>query len=566
MPSPADPRFAALEGEALNLLWQRDPVHASILGVERYDGLLPRTDPDSRAEFCWRAGELLGQLERLSPPDAADPIPAAERWALRSLLAVPRALEEEFSPYTRNPTLYVESLLQGVYILLQRPGPMDAGRVHSLISRLNEAPRLLEEGCRNLLPHAARVPLAWAEGCLRQTEGGQALISQALRPVLREVPRMGAQAEQAGARALEHLGRYAEFLRREILPRARGSFAAGRDLFHFLLREEHHLSYRDVDLEEWARHEIHETRKELSRLASGLAGGRDWREVLEDLKHDHPAADALLAAYREAVERARAFVRERGLATLPAQDDLVVEETPEFERGVIPFAAYLPPAPFGRRRRGSLWVTPPGRLLAEAQRQELLRDHCRARLPITALHETYPGHHLQLTRMCQIQSAVRRQFGTAVYVEGWALYCEEMMLEQGFLSDPRSRLCQLRDHLWRACRVLLDVGLHAGTLTIDEAADVLVQEACLQPPNAAAEVLRYTHTPTQPLSYLIGKREIQGLRREVERARGRIFSLREFHDEFLGHGALPIRFMRDILLAPAAEPAVAAAEPAPARA
>ena len=135
------------------------------------------------------------------------------------------------------------------------------------------------------------------------------------------------------------------------------------------------------------------------------------------------------------------------------------------------------------------------------------------------------------------------------------------MIEQGFLNDPLSQLCQVRDHLWRACRIILDVRLQTQSFDVDEAARMLVEEACLQPPNARAEVVRYTQTPTQPLSYLVGKREIQALRREVERIRGDQFNLKQFHDEILSHGAIPISLLREIVLAP--QPSQAQMESSP---
>lgn len=547
----ADQTSPALERQALEFLWSADPVRASLLGLEEYDPFLPRTDPGVRTDFRRQAADLLGRLERLPHAPDATPLERAERWAMESLLRVPLVLEEEFSPYTRNPALYLEGLLQGLYILLQRPGRLDQARGRSVLSRLREGVRLLGEARVNLQPHATRVPPCWAQATLRLAAGGKALVTQGAETLRREVPGLAEETESEAARVLRAIEEFGSFVREEILPRARGNFSAGRDLFHFRLREEHRLPYRDVDLLEWGWHEIRETRRELERVGRGIDPGRGWRAILEDLKLDHPGMDGLLPAYRQEVERARRFVREHALASIPEQD-LAVEETPEFERSVAPFAAYLPPAPFGRRRRGCLWVTPPGGHLAARERAEALRDHCRFRIPITVLHETYPGHHLQFSHICDLRSDVRRQYTTPVSVEGWALYCEEMMLEQGFLPDPRSRLCQLRDHLWRSCRVVLDVRLHTQSLDLEEAARMLVEEAALQAPNAAAEVGRYTHTPTQPLSYLIGKREIQALRREVERARGTQFRLGEFHDQFLSLGALPLSFAREILLAAAA--------------
>ena len=163
---------------------------------------------------------------------------------------------------------------------------------------------------------------------------------------------------------------------------------------------------------------------------------------------------------------------------------------------------------------------------------------------MTALHEGYPGHHLQLSVANRIESLVRRQLGTTVFIEGWALYCEEMMEEEGFLADPRNVLFRLKDQLWRACRVVIDVGLHCSGMSFDEAVDMLVGVAKLERENAAAEVRRYTKTPTQPMSYLIGKKQILELREERRAAEGRRFNLKRFHDRLLSFGSIPVAMIR----------------------
>ncbi|MEE9229490.1 MAG: DUF885 domain-containing protein [Acidobacteriota bacterium] len=560
-PGPQD--RAALEGDILELLCRHNPVQASTLGHEDRDMDLPCTDAGARAEFCWKATEYLSRLEKMPLAENASAVERAERRTLESLLRVPLVMEQEDSPFTRNPVLYLEILFEGTYILLHRADASDtrAQWVEALLSRLSQAPRLLGEARQNLQPHTARIPSLWVETALRLESASQTFLQQIVQDVRRRVPERVQDVEREVSTTRKHLSEYADFLRRQILPKARGSYSLGADLFHFQLQNWHDLSYRDIDLLEWGTHELHESRKTLDKMAKRIPGNRTWRQILEDLKEDHPDAAGLIPAYQKDVDRARRFVEDRSLATIPGDEILEVTETPEFERSVAPFAAYLPPPPFGTQRRGSLWVTPPGIHLAEKDRHMVLRDHCHARIPITALHETYPGHHLQFSRLRELDSRVRRHFATSVFVEGWALYCEEMMIEQGFLNDPLSQLCQVRDHLWRACRIILDVRLQTQSFDVDEAARMLVEEACLQPPNARAEVVRYTQTPTQPLSYLVGKREIQALRREVERIRGDQFNLKQFHDEILSHGAIPVSLLREIVLAP--QPSQAQLESSP---
>jgi len=163
--------------------------------------------------------------------------------------------------------------------------------------------------------------------------------------------------------------------------------------------------------------------------------------MIGEWKADHPSEDRFVEEYRREVDRARDFVQARRLATLPEGESLRVVETPAFQRTVTPFAAYVPPAPFEGGREGVLWVTPPDANAPAELRARMLQDHMRPAIPATVAHEAYPGHHLQLSVAGRIASKVRRFFVTPLLIEGWAFYCEELMAEQSYYRDPRSRWC-----------------------------------------------------------------------------------------------------------------------------
>jgi uncharacterized protein (DUF885 family) len=179
-----------------------------------------------------------------------------------------------------------------------------------------------------------------------------------------------------------------------------------------------------------------------------------------------------------------------------------------------------------------------------AQQEEILRGHSFYGIPVTALHEGYPGHHLQLVHANYLKNKLRRILNTNVFIEGWALYCEEMMYDAGFYSDPRSRLLQLKDQLWRACRVIIDVQLHTKQMTYEEAVNLLVDCAKLQKVHAEKEVTRYTFSPTQPMSYLVGKRQIIELKEDYQKNTGEQFDLKKFHDRLLSFGSIPVCLIR----------------------
>jgi len=211
---------------------------------------------------------------------------------------------------------------------------------------------------------------------------------------------------------------------------------------------------------------------------------------------------------------------------------------------VIPFAAYDSPGAYSPNRTGWFYVTVPDAALPAAQRERLLRDHCRYELAGTALHEGFPGHHLHIVQAQAQASHVRKNLATPLTIEGWALYCEDMMAEQGFHAKEEERFFQRVHLLWRAVRVLLDVGLHTRGMTVEQAVDMMVRELHLERTNAEDEVRRYCATPGYQLCYAVGRRELLRLRDDFHAARGGGFTLRAFHEAILPYGGLSVTLIR----------------------
>jgi uncharacterized protein (DUF885 family) len=260
--------------------------------------------------------------------------------------------------------------------------------------------------------------------------------------------------------------------------------------------------------------------------------------VADLVKDDHaPTFVDALGEYRDAMDRARAFVVDKGLATPPAEDHLNVIETPSFIRHLIPFAAYYEPAKFDPSPVGTYIVTPPSS-------PEMMREHNRSSITNTSVHEAYPGHHLQLSAAITNPSLVRLFSGAAEFAEGWAFYCERMMREAGFDDTPKGWYIVHTDAIWRATRIILDVQLHRGGISFDEAVDRLIAETGFERPAAVAEIKRYTMSPTQPLSYLFGRHMIERLKADVQARQGADFDLRRFHDTLLYGGTMPVSYAR----------------------
>ncbi|HJU01923.1 MAG TPA: DUF885 domain-containing protein, partial [Actinomycetes bacterium] len=309
-------------------------------------------------------------------------------------------------------------------------------------------------------------------------------------------------------------------------------FAIGEAAQARKLREVHCFDTTPAEFTRIGQSHIEELTAALTEQAAklGASAGADWSATLDRVKGDHPDAGGLLPAYRRELERLESFVFQEDLATNP-DAEARVEPTPEFLRPVMGFAAYLPAGPFDGWQQGYFWVTPP-------PDEAGLRDHAFATIPAVAAHEGYPGHHLQMTSVNRIPSLTRRAIRSPVMIEGWGLYTEQLMADVGYYDDA-ARLAQLAMRLLRALRIVLDMELQSGELTYPAAVERAVSVARLEESTARSEVARYTMTPTQPFSYLVGCLELERLRAASQARLGDAFRLRRFHDRVLSYGHMP---------------------------
>jgi uncharacterized protein (DUF885 family) len=229
---------------------------------------------------------------------------------------------------------------------------------------------------------------------------------------------------------------------------------------------------------------------------------------------------------------------------VPDDERIDVVPTPEYLRNVVPFAAYFEPAALDADPKGIYIVTP-----SVGRDPNAMREHNYASISNTSIHEAYPGHHLQLDTARRNGSLTRLLTDAPEFVEGWGMYSELMMREHGFDDAPEFRVIMHTDAIWRACRIILDIRLHRGEISVEEATDFLVEQTNFQRANARAEVQWYTYRPTYPLSYLLGRTLLLGLRSDEQARLGDRFSLKGFHDTLLRNGSLPISFHRRQLAA-----------------
>jgi uncharacterized protein (DUF885 family) len=429
-----------------------------------------------------------------------------------------------------------------LFLLLARDfAPLDE-RLESMTQRLEGVPAALRQVHDRLAPDAVRL---WNDVEVRAAGELPLLVHEIVTAARQQWPGGNPRlvrlerAAQAARDAIADYGAWVE----GTLAEGTDDFALGAQALDELvaLRGFDGLSTEDILDIGWQQlDELHRVRAEAGR-AIDPALSED--EAVEHVKADGPGDfETALVAYRDAMLRARRFIEEHDLATLPPDDHIDVRPTPQHMRGLIPLAAYFEPAAFDRPIRGVYIVTP-----SVDGDPRAMREHNWASIVNTSVHEAYPGHHLQFSAALTSPTPARLLSEAPEFHEGWGMYCEEMMLEAGFEDTPARRVIVATDAIWRACRIILDIGLHRGQLGVDEAVDFLVRHARFERPVARAEVHRYTQYPAYNLSYLLGKVMILRLRSD-ERARlGPSFSLKDFHDALLYSGSLPVSFHRRLM-------------------
>lgn len=530
-PEPPAPALESLVDSYLDVLWHFDPVAATGAGLPAYDGRLGRFGAEGVREHLAALRAIAGSLEALAVDSLDDEI---DRTALLNSIRATLYRFEHERPHERNPVFWLSHALEGLYLLTVFRDRTAEHRARAAAERLGQLPAFLDEAAATL----ARCPPVLIETAVRMLVPASGLIES----VASEFGRFWDARERAAAEAARGaLAGFRRELERDTLAGPADGYAIGEKAFDYRLHYEHALRATANELWRYGSRLVQEVEAELEALARRLAAGRSWMEVADRLRDEPPPADGLVAAYAAAMERARRFVAERALASLP-DGALTVVETPGFLRPVIPFAAYQPPQVFASVHEGWFYVTSPAADEDDAAAQRLLRDHCAYELPWTALHEGYPGHHLQFLAVCAQPRRVRKVVSTPLTVEGWALYCEEMMAQEGFAEGPEELLFQKIALLWRAVRVVVDIGLHTREMTPQAAVQMLVDRVGFERALAEAEVRRYCGAPTYQLCYAVGRRELFALRDDYFAARGR--SLRAFHDAVLSYGGLPVALMR----------------------
>ncbi len=533
-------KLLRLFSEYQRFFFKTRPMQATHYGCHDYDDQLGDFSKEGIEDYLKGEMEFLKRFKREIRPDKLEFSLRIDHEALCQDLWTDLELERRQKPWETDPASYISRCTDACYLLVVGIFAPREERFWHLSSRMNQIPLYLKHAQQNLKICPRDSILTAIEITQSSIEFFQSLFSgrETLSPALKK------DLLRHRRRALEAMADYKQFLEKKLLRRAKGSSAVGRELFDFLLKEKHLLSYDAKSLCAFGEEELDKAKRRIKWVARSIDPNKTWRQILYQDHLHLPHPKFLVGEYQKVLTRARRFIQEDQIAAIPPQDRLLVTETPVYERPIIPYAAYLPPAPLEKQPRGIFYITPP---FGSAKNiRSLLREHSLQEVRLTVIHEAYPGHHLQFVWQNRHPSPIRKFLQDDVLAEGWAFYCEEMMLEEGFDPDSKTYLLLMKNHLWRSARVILDAKLHTGKMTAKEGVAFLTKEVSMATDSAKREIRRYLLEPTQPMSYLVGKQEILRLRHHFQ-GEGH-FSLKAFHTRLLREGSLPFKFLRKLIL------------------
>lgn len=561
-PSAADVTFDEIAKRYLAEMLALTPVRATSLGDHRFDGQLDDVSADGQGRRVGLARQLLAQMQTLDIPKLSRAHQVDARL-LKSELEYQVWSVEQLKEWRWNPLVYTELAGNSIYLLMARDFAPLPQRLHNVGARLSELPRLLAQVRESLDP--TLVPRIHAETAIKQNTGVLSLIDELVVPrlgTLQEAQR--AELETAIAHARTAVAQHQIWLEKKLLPAAGGDFRLGADLYDAKLRFalDSPLTRREIRVR--ADSELKRVRSEMYEISRAVLAGRfdapplpvmpNASEqqaaivaALELAYEQRPARDKVFETTQHAFEETERFVRAHDLVTV-YDDPLQIIPMPEFQRGVA--LAYCdPPGPLDKGQKTFFAVSPIPDEWSADQVNSFLREYNTRSIYNLTIHEAMPGHYLQLMHANRYDSPLRSVLASGSFVEGWAVYTERMMVEEGFLNhDPLMHLIQLKWYLRSVGNAILDQAVHVDGISREDAMYMMTHDTFQQEREAAGKWVRAQLSAAQLPTYFVGVQEHLALSEEARKAWGKDFTLKRYHDEVLAYGSPPVRYVRELML------------------
>lgn len=532
---PATGSFGPTVTTFIDELLAEQPPLASMLGAPGHDDEVGDFTADRFAARDRRAHDWQHTFGEYGD-DVLDAEERIDRDLILSSLAG-QVLLEPSPAYRRDPSAYTEPLVAGVHMLFLHRLRPDAELVADACARLRQGPAVIEAAIGNLDPDLA--PRLLVERGGAQAAGALRYIRDTV-PTLVCDPELSARLAAAGADTVVALDRFVQWLD-GLAERAAGDWRLGEPTYSALLAKRELLDFDATELNRRGEAAYRELAEAGDAVAAGIPdapGG--WRDTMEWLNTDHPPTlEAMRAEYAAATARAREFLVEHDMVPFADGERCEVVPGPAFLRPVLAVASYGAPPALTASRVGHFYVPFTPEDASAEQVGARLQTNSRASIPTIAAHETYPGHHWHLSWLAAQHRPIRKIVSTPYFAEGWALYAERCMAERGYFTEPAHELAHLDSRIFRAARIVVDTGLHAGEMSVQDAVEFMCTRASLSRETAQTEVQRYCAWPTQAASYLTGALEVERIR-DRWRAANPGAPDKDFHAVLAGSGILPL--------------------------
>ena len=515
-----------------------NPTQGTSAGFHQYDNKL---EDYSRASVDEQIRVLRG-LDK----DFQNQAPSPDRELVVNKIHADLLALESIRQWEKNPDVYSSGITSSVFNIMSRNYASQDERLKSVIARERQMPAVFAAARENL----KNPPRIYTEIAIEQLPGIVGFFQKDVPLAFDKVrdKKLLSDFKTSNGAVIELLQSYESFLRANLLPKSQGDFRIGADNYRKKLQYDEMVDIPLDRLLQIGYENLRANQAEFRRVAAQIDPKQTPQQILTGIEKDHPAPADLLKSFRDVLGGLRDYIVQHHIINIPSPVMPIVEETPPFMRALTT-ASMDTPGPYEKVAKEAFFnVTLPEPDWPAQRVQQHMEGFNRGTIVSTAVHETFPGHYVQFLWIQSAPSKVRKLLGAASNAEGWAHYCEQMMLDEGYgAGDLKLRLGQLQDALLRNARYIVGIQMHTGKMTFDDGVQFFIHEGYQTPANALVETKRGTSDPTY-LVYTLGKLEILKLRSDYKTKVGAKFTLRDFHDEFMKQGFPPIKIVRRALL------------------
>jgi uncharacterized protein (DUF885 family) len=531
-----------------------NPSDATSVGFHQYDNQFERYDRSNIMDYVHHLHEFKEQLSEI-PRDKLNQLQQGDYDLLLADINSQLLTLETIRPWENNPDIYSSDISASAFTLMERTFASPEERLRSLIAREKQMPAALtaaRENLKNPPPEFTEIALAQLPGIISFFEKDVPKVFASVKD-----PHLNKEFAKTNAEVISQLKIYQKWVKEDLQPKSKGKFQIGADTFSKKLQYDEMVDTPLDKILELGYADLRKNQAAFAQVAKEISPEKNPQQVLAEMQAEHPKPAQLLSTFKDTFSGLITFISQKHIISIPPSVQPTLEETPPFMRATT-FASMDTPGPYETKATEAYFnVTLPEASWSDQQVAEYMSAFNVGTIGGTSIHEAYPGHYVQFLWVKKAPSKVRKLLGAMSNAEGWAHYCEQMMLDEGYAQpgvgaknerDAKlMRLGQLQNALLRDARLVVGISMHTGKMSFKEGVDFFVKEGYQSVDNGHRETLRGTYNPTY-LYYTLGKLEILKLREDVKQQRGPSFSLEQFHNAFMQQGFPPIKIVRRAML------------------